>query len=129
MQDSKCEADSASWGLHKATKFRKIDQPQHLGDELWSWLRVNNLDEPAEEPAAETGEPLRMRKGWKEVTSEDGKVYYVNMKTKQTSWKMPHEKKKKEKKEKNGWREVATKDGQVYYYNKKTKETSWDLPA
>ncbi len=82
----------------------------------------------------------------------NGRVYYANKQTKQTSWKKPNlatvpveepkvSKQAATKENVNRaaappqqvadlWREVVDKkSGKTYYYNKDTKETRWTNPA
>lgn len=58
---------------------------------------------------------------WEKVTDDEGRVYYYNSKTLETSWTLPE-------KEEIEWEEFTTDDGKKYYYNEKTGETTWDLP-
>jgi len=57
---------------------------------------------------------------WKEAVAPDGRKYYFNSVTKQTSWDKPIMN--------TEWKEATTADGKQYYYNAKTKETRWEKP-
>jgi pre-mRNA-processing factor 40 len=75
----------------------------------------------------------RLLEGWIEKTTNDGKKYYCNIKTKKSQWNKPKGDKKKieEKKEDElpeGWIEKTTNDGKKYYYNAETKKSQWDKP-
>lgn len=66
---------------------------------------------------------------WKELKTEDGKTYYYNKVTKETTWTNPFTKDAKgEQNLQEIWREAKTEDGRTYYYNKVTKETTWVNP-
>jgi chromosome segregation ATPase len=66
---------------------------------------------------------------WKELKTEDGKTYYYNKITKETTWTNPFTKDAKpEQNLQEIWREAKTEDGRTYYYNKQTKETTWVNP-
>eukprot|EP01103_Thecamoeba_quadrilineata_P013468 TRINITY_DN3755_c0_g1_i1.p1 TRINITY_DN3755_c0_g1~~TRINITY_DN3755_c0_g1_i1.p1 ORF type:complete len:657 (+),score=206.31 TRINITY_DN3755_c0_g1_i1:59-2029(+) len=60
---------------------------------------------------------------WKEFKTDDGRTYYFNKATKETTWKNPN------MTQEEAWREVKTPEGKVYYYNRLTKETTWTNPA
>mmetsp|Transcript_26353 Transcript_26353/g.42683 ORF Transcript_26353/g.42683 Transcript_26353/m.42683 type:complete len:764 (-) Transcript_26353:552-2843(-) len=75
------------------------------------------------------------------VDNSSGKVYYANMKTKETSWTMPEEVKAfqlEQSKKKNVGIPDANKDtwlerrcpktNKIYYFNPHLKQTSWNLP-
>ncbi|VDM10632.1 unnamed protein product, partial [Wuchereria bancrofti] len=68
---------------------------------------------------------------WSEHTASDGRVYYYNKVTKQSSWQKPDELKTPEEKKlavAKLWREYKTPEGRPYYYNIETKETTWICP-
>ncbi|VDK67227.1 unnamed protein product [Onchocerca ochengi] len=68
---------------------------------------------------------------WSEHTASDGRVYYYNKVTKQSSWQKPDELKTPEEKKLAAaklWREYKTPEGRPYYYNIETKETTWVCP-
>ncbi|OZC11562.1 hypothetical protein X798_01420 [Onchocerca flexuosa] len=68
---------------------------------------------------------------WSEHTASDGRVYYYNKVTKQSSWQKPDELKTPEEKKLAAaklWREYKTPEGRPYYYNIETKETTWICP-
>ncbi|KJE88377.1 rho GTPase-activating protein 15 [Capsaspora owczarzaki ATCC 30864] len=61
---------------------------------------------------------------WVEATDANGKTYYYNRVTKQTSWSRPLDRPLPE-----NWKAVADASGKTYYYNSVTRETSWSFPA
>lgn len=71
------------------------------------------------------------KKGWTEHTSNDGRIYYYNEMTKESSWEKPEELKTDLEKKLSGcpWKEYRDQSGKIYYHNIKTKESSWTIPA
>jgi len=65
---------------------------------------------------------------WSKATAPDGRTYYYNKATKQTSWKDPNGPTEEPKESADDWKEAVAKDGRKYYYNRVTKETSWKIP-
>ncbi|CAB3402321.1 unnamed protein product [Caenorhabditis bovis] len=67
---------------------------------------------------------------WTEHKHTDGRVYYYNKITKQSSWVKPDSLKTAEEKAVNQcvWREYKTDEGKPYYYNVLTKQTTWTKP-
>jgi pre-mRNA-processing factor 40 len=61
---------------------------------------------------------------WEKVTDDEGRVYYYNSKTLETSWTLPEQ----EEEEISSWQVFTTDDGKEYYYNEKSGETTWDIP-
>lgn len=59
---------------------------------------------------------------WEKVTDDEGRVYYYNSKTLETSWTLP------EQETNSDWKVFTTDDGKEYYYNEKSGETTWDIP-
>ncbi|XP_073112441.1 pre-mRNA-processing protein 40A isoform X1 [Elaeis guineensis] len=67
---------------------------------------------------------------WQEHTSADGKRYYYNKKTRQSSWEKPFELMTPIERAdaSTDWKEFSTSDGRTYYYNKVTKISKWIIP-
>nr|XP_060620139.1 pre-mRNA-processing factor 40 homolog B isoform X1 [Anolis sagrei ordinatus] len=78
-------------------------------------------------PALETG---RKKPAWSEHRAPDGRVYYYNSETKQSSWEKPDELKSKAELllSRCPWREYRSETGKPYYYNTQTKESRWTRP-
>ncbi|KAK0416994.1 hypothetical protein QR680_012787 [Steinernema hermaphroditum] len=72
-------------------------------------------------PNSSSSTPAGDHPVWTQHTAQDGKVYYYNRITKQSSWTKPDEKR-------CAWREYKTPEGKSYYYNVETKSTTWSLP-
>ena len=58
----------------------------------------------------------------KEQETDDGKTYFYNENTGQTSWEDPNAKA-------DEWLELETDEGKTYYYNERTGKTAWDNPS
>ncbi|KAF8114111.1 hypothetical protein N665_0042s0033, partial [Sinapis alba] len=67
---------------------------------------------------------------WMEHTSADGRKYYYNKQTKQSSWEKPLELMTPLERADatTVWKEFTTAEGRKYYYNKVTKESKWTIP-
>ncbi|KAL6647668.1 hypothetical protein ACP70R_015105 [Stipagrostis hirtigluma subsp. patula] len=67
---------------------------------------------------------------WQEHTAADGKKYYFNKKTRQSSWEKPVELMTPLEKAdaSTEWKEFTTPEGRKYYYNKVTKQSKWTIP-
>ncbi|KAK2977685.1 hypothetical protein RJ640_006025, partial [Escallonia rubra] len=66
---------------------------------------------------------------WQECENE-GKRYYYNKKTKQSSWEKPLELMTAMERADAStvWKEFTTSEGRKYYYNKVTKQSKWTIP-
>lgn len=67
---------------------------------------------------------------WQEHTAADGKRYYYNKKTRQSSWEKPFELMTPTERAdaSTEWKEFNTPDGRKYYYNKVSKQSKWSIP-
>ncbi|KAG8045070.1 hypothetical protein GUJ93_ZPchr0008g13208 [Zizania palustris] len=67
---------------------------------------------------------------WQEHASADGKKYYYNKKTRQSSWEKPAELMTPLERAdaSTEWKEFTTSEGRKYYYNKVTKQSKWTIP-
>ncbi|WKX99060.1 hypothetical protein Q1695_014157 [Nippostrongylus brasiliensis] len=75
---------------------------------------------------------------WTKHETAEGRVYYYNKITKESSWNKPDELKTPQERQArttptstsaNGiWKEYKTPEGRAYYYNSVTKETTWTKP-
>uniref|UniRef100_A0A2P2MEM0 Pre-mRNA-processing protein 40A isoform X3 n=1 Tax=Rhizophora mucronata TaxID=61149 RepID=A0A2P2MEM0_RHIMU len=67
---------------------------------------------------------------WQEHTAADGRRYYYNKKTKQSSWEKPFELMTPIERADAStvWKEFTTPEGKKYYYNKVTKQSMWSIP-
>ncbi|KAL8261541.1 hypothetical protein R6Q59_025590 [Mikania micrantha] len=67
---------------------------------------------------------------WQEYTAADGRRYYYNRRTKQSSWEKPLELMTPLERADAStvWKEFTTAEGKKYYYNKDTKQSKWTIP-
>jgi len=75
------------------------------------------------------GDPANDPSSWTEHTHNDGRRYYYNKVTKQSSWDKPQcLKSDHEKLNTTSWKEYKTADGRDYFYNPVTKQSVWEMP-
>uniref|UniRef100_A0A8D0A7B1 Pre-mRNA-processing factor 40 homolog A n=1 Tax=Sander lucioperca TaxID=283035 RepID=A0A8D0A7B1_SANLU len=67
---------------------------------------------------------------WTEHKSLDGKTYFYNTETKQSTWEKPDDLKSPAEQmlSKCPWKEYKSDTGKPYYYNSQTKESRWTKP-
>ncbi|XP_057776534.1 pre-mRNA-processing protein 40A isoform X2 [Salvia miltiorrhiza] len=67
---------------------------------------------------------------WQEYDAADGRRYYYNKTTKQSSWEKPLELMTPLERADAStvWKEFTTPEGRKYYYNKETKQSKWTIP-
>uniref|UniRef100_A0A6N2MBW6 Pre-mRNA-processing protein 40A-like n=1 Tax=Salix viminalis TaxID=40686 RepID=A0A6N2MBW6_SALVM len=67
---------------------------------------------------------------WKEHTSANGRRFYYNKRTRQSSWEKPFELLTPIERAdaSTDWKEFTSPDGRKYYYNKVTKQSKWEIP-
>ncbi|KAJ1373932.1 hypothetical protein KIN20_036494 [Parelaphostrongylus tenuis] len=75
---------------------------------------------------------------WTRHETAEGRVYYYNKITKESSWNKPDELKAPQERQERStpatsnanviWKEYKTPEGRAYYYNSVTKETTWTKP-
>ncbi|XP_030066333.1 pre-mRNA-processing factor 40 homolog A isoform X2 [Microcaecilia unicolor] len=67
---------------------------------------------------------------WTEHKSPDGRTYFYNIETKQSTWEKPDELKTPTEQllSKCPWKEFKSDSGKSYYYNSQTKESRWAKP-
>ncbi|CUS24896.1 LAQU0S21e00892g1_1 [Lachancea quebecensis] len=68
---------------------------------------------------------------WKEASDAEGRVYYYDTDSGETTWDKPREllTELELKLEEHGWKTGKTEEGQLYYYNQETGESAWEIPA
>ncbi|XP_059355440.1 pre-mRNA-processing factor 40 homolog A-like [Carassius carassius] len=86
--------------------------------------------------STESDEQPKKKSVWTEHKSLDGKTYYYNTETKQSTWEKPDELKspaelsepQPQMLSKCLWKEYKSDNGKPYYYNSQTKESRWTKP-
>uniref|UniRef100_A0A673M0I2 Pre-mRNA-processing factor 40 homolog A-like n=1 Tax=Sinocyclocheilus rhinocerous TaxID=307959 RepID=A0A673M0I2_9TELE len=84
---------------------------------------------PPRMPAASI-QPTGPKSVWTEHKSLDGKTYYYNTDTKQSTWEKPDDLKSPAEQmlSRCPWKEYKSDTGKPYYYNSQTKESRWTKP-
>ncbi|XP_023674728.1 pre-mRNA-processing factor 40 homolog A isoform X2 [Paramormyrops kingsleyae] len=80
--------------------------------------------------ASPKDEQPKKKSVWTEHKSVDGKTYYYNTETKQSTWEKPDDLKSPAEQllSKCPWKEYKSDTGKPYYYNSQTKESRWTKP-
>ena len=68
---------------------------------------------------------------WQEARAPDGRVYYYNTQTKETSWQKPIDMLTPFERAlaAQPWKEYTATDGRKYYAHSQTRQTVWEVPA
>lgn len=61
---------------------------------------------------------------WQEAQDDQGRTYYYNVTTHETSWEKPADSLSG-----GTWKSYKTEDGREYYHNEETGETTWERPS
>ncbi|BFY99058.1 hypothetical protein BsWGS_02097 [Bradybaena similaris] len=89
------------------------------------------LDSPAGGDRSSHNSPGQEKKSaWGEHKAPDGRIYYYNSITKESSWEKPEELKTPQEKllSQCPWKEYKSDAGKIYYHNAVTKESRWTKP-
>ncbi|XP_071602439.1 pre-mRNA-processing factor 40 homolog A isoform X5 [Heliangelus exortis] len=80
--------------------------------------------------AQQTATTNSSKSTWTEHKSPDGRTYYYNTETKQSTWEKPDDLKTPAEQllSKCPWKEYKSDSGKPYYYNSQTKESRWAKP-
>lgn len=110
----------SSSGTQSITAFAPVQQTADQSS-------VSSAAVPAVTPA-DTSQ--QSSSDWQEHATPDGRRYYYNKKTKQSSWEKPLELMSPIERADAStvWKEFTTPEGKKYYYNKNTKESKWTIP-
>ncbi|GLV38235.1 pre-mRNA processing factor 40 [Carabus blaptoides fortunei] len=81
-------------------------------------------------PASDAPPPGTEAERWTEHKAPDGRIYFYNSLTKQSSWQKPDQLKTPAELllSQCPWKEYATDNGKIYYHNVSTKESRWVVP-
>lgn len=75
-------------------------------------------------------QPPKAATDWAQHKAADGRTYYHNKTTGQSSWEKPKELMTAIERAdaSTPWREHSAPDGRKYFYNKESKESKWSIP-
>ncbi|GER31113.1 pre-mRNA-processing protein 40A [Striga asiatica] len=81
-------------------------------------------------PVVNGSSAVQTASDWQEYEAADGRRYYYNKITKQSSWEKPAELMTPLERVNASsiWKEFTTPEGKKYYYNKETKQSKWTIP-
>nr|XP_025044474.1 pre-mRNA-processing factor 40 homolog B [Pelodiscus sinensis] len=94
----------------------------------------NPMVAPVQHSLMGSGSPAqdapRKKPPWSEHRAPDGRIYYYNCNSKQSTWEKPDELKSKAELliSQCPWREYKSDTGKSYYYNSQSKESRWTKP-
>uniref|UniRef100_A0A1J3JQF4 Pre-mRNA-processing protein 40B n=1 Tax=Noccaea caerulescens TaxID=107243 RepID=A0A1J3JQF4_NOCCA len=93
----------------------------------------STMNPTSEQPKAALFQPMPSQAAltdWIEHTSADGRTYFFNKRTKQSTWEKPVELMTlfERADARTDWKEHSSPDGRKYYYNKVTKQSTWTMP-
>ncbi|CAG0881360.1 unnamed protein product [Cyprideis torosa] len=90
----------------------------------------SSMRSPAQSGGKKEGAAGSKGSTWKEYKAEDGKPYYFNELTRESSWEKPKELMTPAEKilAECPWKEFKTDEGRTYYHNNSTKESAWSVP-
>ncbi|NXM79087.1 PR40A factor, partial [Serilophus lunatus] len=91
---------------------------------------VSSVQPPAASSSSASEEHSKQKSTWTEHKSPDGRTYYYNTETKQSTWEKPDDLKTPAEQllSKCPWKEYKSDSGKPYYYNSQTKESRWAKP-
>ncbi|CAI9266373.1 unnamed protein product [Lactuca saligna] len=130
-----------SFGTNVSSQFQMQTPVASAGGQ--PWLSSGNQGPLAVAPMPQTGhQPTNQAlnalhsssqeasSDWQEYTAGDGRRYYYNKNTKQSSWEKPLELMTPLERADAStvWKEFTTAEGKKYYYNKDTKQSKWTIP-
>ncbi|XP_066287093.1 pre-mRNA-processing factor 40 homolog B-like isoform X2 [Branchiostoma lanceolatum] len=111
------------------------DQPMQsataVNPQMASVQQESVAGSPGTASPAQTSEKSKDEKSlWTEHKAPDGRTYFYNSKTKQSTWEKPAELKTHAELllDSCPWKEFKADSGKVYFYNSQTKESRWTIP-
>ncbi|KAF9215977.1 Rho GTPase-activating protein 21 [Podila verticillata] len=137
-------APVASWEEHKARST-----PSSIGSGPFQDNIARASPPPEPSDGASDGDEVLLPPNWSATTNNQGRLYYYNVVTKETSWKLPSANStptepSTEQTHVNpsaltdenphqvlprGWSSAHDEDGSMYFFNSSTGETTWDKPT
>uniref|UniRef100_A0A8C2K172 Pre-mRNA-processing factor 40 homolog A n=1 Tax=Cyprinus carpio TaxID=7962 RepID=A0A8C2K172_CYPCA len=111
-------------------KFQVIKKISHVNQLILNGLLFVTRHSFSSCPSQPGVSPVESKSVWTEHKSLDGKTYYYNTETKQSTWEKPDELKSPAEQmlSKCPWKEYKSDTGKPYYYNSQTKESRWTKP-
>ncbi|XP_075841326.1 pre-mRNA-processing factor 40 homolog A isoform X15 [Microtus pennsylvanicus] len=104
---------------------------------VMSGMMMSHMSQASMQPALPPGvnsmdvaAGMSTKSMWTEHKSPDGRTYYYNTETKQSTWEKPDDLKTPAEQllSKCPWKEYKSDSGKPYYYNSQTKESRWAKP-
>ncbi|XP_076425602.1 pre-mRNA-processing factor 40 homolog A isoform X14 [Peromyscus maniculatus bairdii] len=104
---------------------------------VMSGMMMSHMSQASMQPALPPGvnsmdvaAGMCIKSMWTEHKSPDGRTYYYNTETKQSTWEKPDDLKTPAEQllSKCPWKEYKSDSGKPYYYNSQTKESRWAKP-
>ncbi|NXM87049.1 PR40A factor, partial [Oenanthe oenanthe] len=91
---------------------------------------VSTVQQSSTSTSSATEDHSKQKSTWTEHKSPDGRTYYYNTETKQSTWEKPDDLKTPAEQllSKCPWKEYKSDSGKPYYYNSQTKESRWAKP-
>ncbi|OWK53989.1 Pre-mRNA-processing factor 40 A [Lonchura striata] len=91
---------------------------------------VSTVQQSSTSSSSAGEEHSKQKSTWTEHKSPDGRTYYYNTETKQSTWEKPDDLKTPAEQllSKCPWKEYKSDSGKPYYYNSQTKESRWAKP-
>ncbi|GIY82053.1 hypothetical protein CEXT_237391 [Caerostris extrusa] len=91
---------------------------------------VNGVAKDSQNDSSATLKQPEKKSNWTEHKAPDGRTYFYNHVTKQSSWEKPDELKTQSELllSQCPWKEYKSETGRTYYHNIQTKESRWTIP-
>ncbi|NXM49851.1 PR40A factor, partial [Gymnorhina tibicen] len=91
---------------------------------------VSTVQQSSTTTSSASEDHTKQKSTWTEHKSPDGRTYYYNTETKQSTWEKPDDLKTPAEQllSKCPWKEYKSDSGKPYYYNSQTKESRWAKP-
>ncbi|NWT13807.1 PR40A factor, partial [Vireo altiloquus] len=111
--------------LHQFPGFSNVLSPPQTTHPV-----VSTVQQSSTTTSSASEEHSKQKSTWTEHKSPDGRTYYYNTETKQSTWEKPDDLKTPAEQllSKCPWKEYKSDSGKPYYYNSQTKESRWAKP-
>ncbi|XP_060585803.1 pre-mRNA-processing factor 40 homolog B-like [Ruditapes philippinarum] len=107
-----------------------IGMPPFPGPGILMVASVQQVNDAASSSPGQVDQKTEKKSPWTEHKAPDGRTYYYNNVTKQSSWEKPKDLQTETEMllAKCPWKEYKSDTGKVYYHNSVTKESRWTKP-